>query len=397
MSKRFTAAYIIFSFIVFSLLIVWFVFRGINTRNVNTEAAREELDQLTQTVSSSYLAGGSFTSPYFRESMLERIHTSDRIRVAIVMSGKQEIVFLYAVSGEYLPGDTSPSNNIAIPYEISFSRLSERRISASVPIPDLPDVAIDAVFNIFGRDEVYPIVRELLVGLLSFLLLTAILIIAQPRFARKSSESPDGVPSAQADDPPSITEEQEPPVAPESNDEPNDEPIVDYNGLYSPETNLGKAEHLEERLSAELKRAAAFDQDLVLLLASISGLRMHNPIFNEFSQIAREFFNFQDLCFEYGRASIGIIIPNVDIDQGIERVEAFKSRVEKLIVSKGLNGHLVAGLSARNGRLISGNRIITEAKSAFRRSAKFPGDIIAFRVDPEKYRSYIASKKSTIT
>ena len=401
MNKKFITAFTVFSILVFTFLIVWFVFRTINTRSDNLLSAREELEKLSQTVSSSYLAGGSFGSPYFSERVMKKIDDAARLKALVVSTPPGRLEFVYAVSDGYLPGAIDYEKPVSLPVALSFNAVTEESLSTTAVIPSGDDIRLDAVFGILGRSEVFPVVRELLIGLLSFLFITAILIILYPvlaskaeramklQMARMASGSDDAGAAAPADDL-EVTDE------PVESTEQAESREADSGGLYSPSTELGWENYLEERLSAELKRAASFDQDLVLLLGCVDGLNRSDPLYSDLSRMAREFFNFQDLCFEYGQGGIGIIIPNVDLDQGIERVEGFKNRVDRLLEEKSERKQLTLGLSARNGRLISGKRIIREARSALRRAANESAGITAFRVDPEKYRNYISSKKASI-
>lgn len=428
MNKRFTTAFTVFSFLVFTFLIVWFVFRTINIRSGNLLSAKEELDQLSQTVSSSYLAGGSFGSPYFAEKVRKKIDEMDSLKALVVTTDPGQIEYVFATSRDYLPPKTDFEKPIGVPVAFSFNTVTEENLTTASIMPSEGDIRLDAVFGILGRREVFPIVRELLIGLLSFLLITAVLIILYPFLSAKAAkaagaldvrEEPGSPPvepmispvqkEVDADAESAVTAATGPPFEPMAVAEDEDEaqpaePIVhnrpetnkETAGLYSPATELGWEHYLEERLSAELKRAASFDQDLVLLLGCVNGLKNTDPFYADLAQMAREFFNFQDLCFEYGRGGIGIIIPNVDIDQGIERVEGFKNRVDLRLKEAGGQRQFSLGLSARNGRLISGNRIIREAKSALRRATRESGGITAFRVDPEKYRNFISSNKISI-
>ncbi|MBT3272457.1 MAG: hypothetical protein HN368_04840, partial [Spirochaetales bacterium] len=300
-------------------------------------------------------------------------------------------------------------------------RITEEYFSATILIPTVPGVKAAAVYSVFTRNEVFPIIRELLVGLLSFLLITALLIIFYPQLAKKNAssafagsdenETANRSDFAQQAEAPLGTAEAAEPSSPEPAASPAAPPAAptvvphaarsdsvesaENGGLYSPNSELGWEDYLEERLSAELKRAASFDQDLVLLLGSVRGLKKSDPLYISLSQTAREFFNFQDLCFEYGKSGIGVIVPNIDVDQGIERIESFKKRVDDLVTESGSSSKFIAGISARNGRLISGDRIIREARSALKRADKGPDQIIGFRVDPVKYRNYIASKATS--
>jgi hypothetical protein len=51
------------------------------------------------------------------------------------------------------------------------------------------------------------------------------------------------------------------------------------------------------------------------------------------------------------------------------------------------------GLSARNGRLVSGATLLSEASKAMSRAQGDSSDsIIAFKADPEKYRQLIGQR-----
>ena len=94
-----------------------------------------------------------------------------------------------------------------------------------------------------------------------------------------------------------------------------------------------------------------------------------------------------------------MIIPNADLDQGMDRVEIFRDKLDTTIMStRPVNTpKSYFGISARNGRLLSGSRIFAEAKQALSKAKKEGTQIIAFRVDPEKYRAYLANQQRGTT
>ena len=397
MKKRLITAYTVFSLLVCLFLILWFVFRMSNTRSENLLKARQDLATISRTATSSYLTAGSFGSTYFSESVLKLVDGNERLRALVISTDPGRPELAYTVSNRYLPPDLDFESDFATPVPFSLNRATEQIISTVSVLPAAKDIRLDAVYTILGRSEVFPIVKELLIGLLAFLLVTAILLILYPHLVvRFEKAAGAGAPARRSAPGPAVEPEQTTKTA--------DSNVADVavsgereaGGLYSSSTQLVLERHLEERLSAELKRAASFDQDLVFLLGCLNGLKRTDPFYAELSHTAREYFNFQDLCFEYGDGGIGIIIPNIDIDQGIERIEGFVNRLDRRIGETGRSERLFVGLSARNGRLISGNRIIREAKSALRRAEAESVRIMAFRVDPEKYRNYMASRKTSL-
>lgn len=142
---------------------------------------------------------------------------------------------------------------------------------------------------------------------------------------------------------------------------------------------------LETRLNSELKRAASFDQDLVL--AAISSARAPQWTLEELGHQIRSFFLFKDLCFKYNETSACIILPNQELDEGIRSMRDF---LRKLGDDRGAE-KLYVGLSARNGRLLDAHTLLHEAAVAMEKSAA-EGEraIFGFRADPRKYRSVVA-------
>jgi hypothetical protein len=62
----------------------------------------------------------------------------------------------------------------------------------------------------------------------------------------------------------------------------------------------------------------------------------------------------------------------------------------RLLQDAHVNEKLTIGISSRCERIISSQRFITEAEQAVLHAAEDPDNpIIAFRVNPEKYREYM--------
>lgn len=167
-------------------------------------------------------------------------------------------------------------------------------------------------------------------------------------------------------------------------------------GLYSPESGLGWSEYLPERLGAELSRAASFEQDLVLLELSHEGISRESESYRVVLRILLEFFTFRDLAFEQGPFGLAVILPNIDSEHALRMAEEFLKKVTALLREEGGASDyrkLFMGLSSRSGRLVDAERVITEARAALTR-AREEGDsrIVAFKADPNKYRSYIAAR-----
>jgi GGDEF domain-containing protein len=166
-------------------------------------------------------------------------------------------------------------------------------------------------------------------------------------------------------------------------------------GLFDPESGLCWESYLRERLDAELKRSASFEQDLSLLIASLDNSARGTEEYALFTKTTQEFFSFKDLSFQFGESGIAVALPNMDIDHAIRMSEELLKKLTFLLQGRSDDMsylELFMGLSSRSGRLVEADRMVSEAMAAHRK-AKEERDtrIMAFRPDPEKFRAFLAS------
>ncbi len=166
-------------------------------------------------------------------------------------------------------------------------------------------------------------------------------------------------------------------------------------GLFDPESGLCWESYLRERLDAELKRSASFEQDLSLLIASLDNSARGTEEYALFTKTTQEFFSFKDLSFQFGESGIAVVLPNMDIDHAIRMSEELLKKLTFLLQGRSDDMsylELFMGLSSRSGRLVEADRMVSEAMAAHRK-AKDERDtrIMAFRPDPEKFRAFLAS------
>jgi len=168
-----------------------------------------------------------------------------------------------------------------------------------------------------------------------------------------------------------------------------DEPV----GLYSPVSGLGWNRYLEERLEAELRRSASFEQDLVLLLSTMQ--YPEKPTIEELRESADSviaFFTFRDLTFDWHDNGFALILPNMDLEHGLRMSDEYIKKTCGRSGEKGNRVKIRIGLSARAGRLVEAERLIMEAERALKHAQEDEkSPIVAFKPDPERYRNYISS------
>ncbi|HAX38294.1 MAG: hypothetical protein A2004_08525 [Spirochaetes bacterium GWC1_61_12] len=190
------------------------------------------------------------------------------------------------------------------------------------------------------------------------------------------------------------------PASPSDQPAPKRIPVVEEDiggpkGLYDPGSGLCWESYLRERLNAELRRAATFEQDLVLLLASWDSVKKYSLDYETFTATVRDFFNFKDLSFAFGEDGVAVVLPNSDIDETMRHTEELIKKLTFVIqdrTSQLKYLEVFMGLSSRSGRIVDAERVIAEALVALRK-ARIERDthIMAFRPDPEKYRSFLTN------
>ncbi|MCF6334730.1 MAG: hypothetical protein L3J12_03205 [Spirochaetales bacterium] len=166
--------------------------------------------------------------------------------------------------------------------------------------------------------------------------------------------------------------------------------------IESPDRNesddeTDKQEEYKDKIGNELKKAAAFDQDIVLVLVGSQGNSISENS-DYFHEILKRNFPFHDLIFHYSDNVFALLLPNTDLEQGIHQIELF----DQIFVSApgSFKFPIMFGLSSRNGRLISGHIILKEAHAALNKAMCEPHyPIIGFRPNPARYREYLSKMK----
>ena len=163
-------------------------------------------------------------------------------------------------------------------------------------------------------------------------------------------------------------------------------------GLFNPRSNIGWESYTLDRLASEIHRCASFEQDLVFLAMEFRvNEKIGNNLYRQFAEEAINLFAMRDLIFEKGENGISVIIPNSDLEQGMDKSEEFRSRIfAKMPESFEDRTKLCIGLSSRSGRLVEAERLMLETFSALDKAMDDPDSpVIAFKSDPEKYREFV--------
>lgn len=169
------------------------------------------------------------------------------------------------------------------------------------------------------------------------------------------------------------------------------ESVQETGSLFSSETGLCKESYLLTRLESELVRAASAEQDLSLFVIKIPEISFTDSYISAIVKLLHDYFSFNDMLFEYGSNGFAVIKTNENLDSALNIAEDFHSDLITILRQNDVNTTPVIGISSRSLRLIPSDRLLTEASHAADHAAEdTQSPIVAFRVDPERYRKYLS-------
>ncbi len=190
----------------------------------------------------------------------------------------------------------------------------------------------------------------------------------------------------------SDTEDSHTDSAPAINEDNTASQLNDPMGLFSDTTGVGWESYLETRLDSELKRSASSEQDLALMFIKIRGIESNPTAKKKVATLLIDYFKYRDFVFEHEKDGFVGIMLDVNLDQTMVLSEELFKHLEYLMLIEGVTAKIGIGISTRSLRILPGSRIIEEASEAVTRAFAEEGiPIVAFRVNPEKYRQYVSN------
>lgn len=167
------------------------------------------------------------------------------------------------------------------------------------------------------------------------------------------------------------------------------------NNYFNNQTGLCREDILVTRLESELSRASSSELELSIILIKIPAINLSSECGIEICKSILDIFHYRDMMFEYKTDGIAIIYSNANIDKSIETSEQIYAQICAILSRYEILSKPLFGIASRSLRFISGDRLIVEAEQALIHAKDEPENpIIAFRVNPEKYRKYMAAKSN---
>ncbi|UTC68166.1 MULTISPECIES: diguanylate cyclase domain-containing protein [unclassified Treponema] len=171
----------------------------------------------------------------------------------------------------------------------------------------------------------------------------------------------------------------------------NAEAIEKVRGLYSPITGISWQEYLPEYLESELRRAASSEQDIALVIMKLDDFSLESMIGKKIAALLIDFIKFRDMIFEFDSNGFAAILQDTNLDEAMKKAEEIYKGTKSILTEYDISKSVSIGITTRTSRLISSGRMIEEAQAAVNRAINNNDDpIVAFRVNPDKYREFIS-------
>jgi len=415
MKNKYYSNYIILSNVFFIVLIIFSIFSINRKYNDGRENGSRYLNKIKSEITTLYLSGEEFSSSAFKNT-INRFFSADRALQSIVISSNEKIEYLYIKNTGILNKKPVFTPEFITKPEYSFNRILYNLFTATVIIPGNNNINIETVYNTLEFYDIAYLIKIIILVLLFYVIITIFFLLFMPekekaaisvKIAGNNQDEEAAGPAEEEDisvkapaaaeiKHNSVSEKQAAPspaspyqpVTVREADPPEEILEINEDMQISEKTGLAWFEYFNSKLSYELDKAASFDTDLTLFILSwISSEKTGiNILYQNLPELLRSFF-MPDMAFEYDSNSIAVINPGTDLEECLPKINAFVVRLKHVSEIE----EIFAGVSSRNGRLISGKRLVKEAEGALAKAVSESGTpVIAFRSDPEKYRKMLS-------
>ena len=301
-----------------------------------------------------------------------------QIKSFILYNAKDELIYVYARNPRYIQVAEDSERFLRKSIDLTYNNLIET--SHRVQLTDDARVFGEGVYQIFTPASLLSLSTNIFYVLAGLTLLMFISLLSSGKTNSSvplHEQETTGVDQSIYEAYSSTTNKEE-----------------EEESLYAPDSGLCFEQYLEERLSNELRRAAAFDEDLAAALIQCGNAMEDRLTYIQLAQKLKDHFNFHDLLFEVDHDKMAVILPNTDLEQAINELSDFQKEVYRESGEKLCTFDIKIGLSSRNGRLINSDRILKESRAALRKAEHdIETNLVGFRPDPGKFRSFLASQE----
>ena len=146
-------------------------------------------------------------------------------------------------------------------------------------------------------------------------------------------------------------------------------------------------EKMEDLLSEGIHNAIADEQDYAVILIKILGIEKDSSDWKNICKIVADGIYTDQPVFDFKENTIAILKSKTSLDENLILAENAISRVENTFAD--IKPRCYAGLSNRNVRLVTADRLIFEAEAALEHAMETEEKVIAFRANSQAYKEFM--------
>ena len=441
MKNRYYTIYIVFSIAFFLFLFSFSAYNLTQKHKDGTEKGLAYFNRIKNSITTSYLSNNDFSSSAFRRSISNFFDSNKSFQSLAIYDNNGKMEYFYIRNPYILAENPVFTNDFMAKPKYKFNSFFFNLFSSSIIIPGSNNLNIEAVYNIINYNEISNYIKILIICMLAYIILTASFLLFVPygninlnstktdlkeKKDSVATSSETQTPESQATDNSDIIAIKYTPLINEinksinnSNKEKSSNTVTETinnsgaaknNPIHTniPEldtiidtlspivkvdesTGLASIDDFNPKLSYELDKATANDTDLsVLMLAFISEDNERITVFFNNLPLLLRNFSMPQMAFKVSRSKLSIIMPEKTIEESIKKADEFIGRLKNISTIE----NIYAGISSRNSRIISAERLIKEADGAIAKAISGPDHIVAFKSDPEKFREMLTKQHS---
>ena len=155
------------------------------------------------------------------------------------------------------------------------------------------------------------------------------------------------------------------------------------------EKNLSDAstEDFKALLSEKINDAISNEREFAVFFIKLSGLEKDSEEYKKIAELLEERLKAKNLIFEGKENMLIILKEETSLDENLTLAENTINEIENTFKEK--NFSLYGGLSNRNMRIVTGERLLFEAEAALNHAEETAEKVIAFRANTEQYNNFI--------
>ena len=147
------------------------------------------------------------------------------------------------------------------------------------------------------------------------------------------------------------------------------------------------------RVDNEILRCTKSNQDISVISLRIAGIDWTKDEGQAVCSCVKEQLSSPDLIFEKGDDAFTAALPDTNVNEAISVAEDLYASIDEILAQYKNDSIIGIGISSRSLRMISGERLSNEAEVALNHAMEDESSpIVAFKVDPQKYRNFLAAQ-----